>query len=358
MNTREKIVMYRTVFVTLMVVALTVLVLFNTIYNKGSNFEAGMQRPNAEPELSPEAPVASITEPQDSHQLIRLTFGGTCTPASLLGSSVYGTFNSMKNEVGTAYFFSRLSDIFTADDLTLVGCNSVISDANELSLSDDSGEWYLTTSDSIEIFTSAGVDALSLACPRNMDYGWVGYAALKSTVKETELMWGDASNAIYKSFGDIDVGIYCCILSESDRDAIIGWIRSAAERNDFVVLYVCDTEGDSAFPSESKTNLLHAYVDAGADLIVATNGKELQHSEKYGDGYIIYSLGALLDGTTKYPERLTALLQVSLKANDGEIFEVSYDFIPVATYDDDHSWQPYVLEDGADKKSVLAFFTN
>ena len=346
--------MYRTVFVTVMVVALAVLVLFNLIYNKGSNFEAGMARPSAEPELSPESPVANVTEPSDSHQLVRLTFGGTCTPSSLLGSNVYGTFNSMKNELGTKYFFSRISDIFENDDLTLVGCNSVISDSDELSPSTDVSEWYLTSSDTIDIFTSSGVDALSLECPRNMDYGWVGFAALKSTVKNTDLMWGDSGKAIYQSFGDIDVGIYCCILRESDRDGIIGWIEGAAQRNDFVVLYVCDTDSGSKEPSDEKIALLRSYVDAGADLIVATNGTNLQYAEEYGDGYIMYSLGSLLDGSTKYPEKYTALLQVSLKSNDGEIFEVSYDIIPLRTYDDDHSWQPSVLEEGAERNAALA----
>ncbi len=353
MNNREKTALYRIVFATVMLIVLTVLVMFNSIYNNGANFEADMSKPIEESEITPEAPITNIPEPEDSHQLIRLTFGGTCTPASIMGSTAYGTFNSMKKEVGTDYFFKRLSSIFTGDDLTLVGCNTVISDSDELTPSPDVSEWYLTASDSINIFTSSGVDAISLECPRNMDYGWVGFAELKASIKDTDLMWGDSGKAIYQSFDGIDVGIYCCILRESDRDGIIGWIEGAAQRNDFVVLYVCDKDSGALAPSDEKIDLLRAYVDAGADLIVASNGTNLQYAENYGDGYIAYSLGALLDGSSKYPEKYTALLQVSIKASDGEIFEVGYDFIPLQTYDDEHSWQPSVLEDGAEKNSVL-----
>jgi len=345
--------MYRTIFVTIMIIALVVLVLFNSIFNKGANFKAGTVRPNEEEDGLPEAPIANIVEPNDSHQLIKLTFGGTCTPASLLGSSVYGTFNSMKNEVGTEYFFNRISHIFKNDDLTLVGCNAVISNSEELNPSTDVNEWHLTSSDSINIFTTSGIDAISLECPRNMDYGWVGFAALKSTVKETDLMWGDSGKAIYQSFGDIDVGIYCCILRESNVEAITGWIKSATQKNDFIVLYVCDTDSGAEKPSDEKISILRSYVDAGADLIVATNSSNLQYAEQYGDGYIMYSLGSLLDGSTKYPQKFTALLQVSLKASNGEIFDVIYDYIPLQTYDDDHSWQPSVLEDGAEKYAII-----
>ena len=205
----------------------------------------------------------------------------------------------------------------------------------------------------MDIFTSSGVDAISLECPRNMDYGWVGFAALKSTVKDSDIMWGDSGKAIYQSFDGIDIGIYCCILRESDRAGITGWIEGAAQKNDFVILYVCDKDSGAEAPSNEKIDLLRAYIDAGADLIVATNSTNLQYAEEYGDGYIVYSLGALLDGSTKYPNKHTALLQVSMKASDGELFEVSYDFIPLQTYDDEHSWQPSVLPDGAEKNALL-----
>ncbi len=342
----------RAIFIAVMTVALALLSLYNAVFNRGASFKLETEKPGDEIQLTTSAPLSGIDEPEDSYQLVRLTFGGSCTPASMLGSTSYGTFNAMKNEMGEEYFLSRIADIFKNDDLTVIGCNAVLSDSTELSPNSDGTEWYLAPADSVEIFTSSGVDAISLECSRNMDYGWTGYAELKSAVSGTELLLGDSARAIYKSIGEIDVAVYCCMLDTDDQAVITSWVENAAEKNDFVVLYVSDRESAEA-PTESTISLCRAYIDAGANLIVGTNEANLQYAEQYGDGYIVYSLGALIDGTMKYPEKYTALLSVELKANGGEIHDICYSFIPLATYDESHSWQPSVLEDGDEKNAVL-----
>ncbi len=354
MNNRDKITKSRVIFLLVTLAAVALFSIFNSVFNKGASFEASTDTLVSDSALPPENPAPSITEPEDSHQLIRLTFGGTCTPASMLGSSSYGTFNAMRNDMGAEYFFERISQIFAEDDLTVVGCNAVLGDSSELTPAENGGtEWYLAPAGTVDIFTSSGVDAVSLACSKTMDYGWVGYASLKSTVKESGLDFGDAGKAIYRSFGDIDVAVYCCILKESERDGIADWIKTASANNDFVALYVCDRLTGNDETSDMVSSLLRGYIDAGADLIVGTNETQLKKSEKYGDGYIVYSLGALLDGTTKYPEKYTALLSVELRANEGKITDISYGFIPLLTYDEAHPWHLSVIEDGEEKDAVL-----
>lgn len=354
MNKREKIAVSRTVFIAVMAVIVSVMAVYNTIFNKGANFEAGISTPAQESLVYPASTVECLEEPEYAYNLLTLTFGGTCTPASMLGSRAYGTFNNLKNEMGTEYFLERIARITLNDDMTLVGCNAVLSDSSELNTADNAiNEWYLSDSDTINIFSSAGIDTLSLECPRTMDYGVDGFEELKSIVEKSGILWGDSNKTIYQTIRDIKIAIHCTIYCESDRDEVLDFIKNASQDNDFIALYICDSDSASDSPSEAKVSLFREYVEAGADLIVGTNGKNLQYAEKYSDGYIVYSLGALIDGAVKYPEKYTSLLQVKISVDNGEIIKINYDLLPCITYDEEHAWCPNILYSGEEKESVL-----
>ena len=103
--------------------------------------------------------------------------------------------------------------------------------------------------------------------------------------------------------------------------------------------------------------MFRSFADAGADLVAGTDTAFIQPAERWGDSMIVYSLGALLDGRTKYPEPYTLLLGAELRVLDGELTDVEYTLIPCRTYDEEHSWRPSVLTD-TDEAAALTDFLN
>lgn len=356
MGGREKILLDRAVFIVLALILVAAAFIIYGILGVDASFSACIGSAETAASSSPEESITSVTQPSDAYEVATITFGGTCTPASMLGSDSFGTFNRTFIDSGADYFFSQLSDTFTEDDLTVVGLDAVFSDNTELRTAEKADrEWFLAPSVNASLFTRCGVDALSLECERTMDYGLDGYSDTKTALEAQSLMWSDSGRAITQTLtGGITAAVFCGTYSDDTAGGIHSWIAEAAQSNDFVAVYITDTD-DSYTVTEEKRAAYRAFVDAGADLVVGTNGSKLQPAEHWGNGFIAYSLGALLDGSSIYPESKTALLDVQIKVDFGRIEEVSYELVPCLTYDDSHSWRPKVMEDGESRELVLGF---
>lgn len=356
MNGREKIILNRVLFCLLGVVLVTVLAVLYRILATDASFEAGVDAAALSQADTPEEMALSIAEPADAYELATLTFGGTCTPASMLGSNSYGTFNQAYQENGADSFFRRMADRFGSDNLTVAGCSAVFSDRQDLTAAEKEPlEWYRAPAEMASVFSCGGIDAVSLECVRAKDYGADGYADTKDALEAQAVKWGDSGKAIYQTLnGGIGAAVYCCRYTEETVLGIVSWIENARQTNDFVAVYITD-ETDSYTVPDDKRTAYRSFIDAGADLVVGTNGTKLQPAEEWNGGYIAYSLGTLLDGASKYPEKYAALLSVSIKADFGKITEISCELLPCRTYDDEHSWTPELLGEGEEMDAVHAF---
>lgn len=355
MSLRFKIFTQRFAFVIATVVLLIVLIGLYLVAFKDANFEAGIEAPENNDVVEPEETIAAIEEPNFSYNVTTINIAGSCTPASMLGINSFGTFNGAVAENGNTYFLRRLTDIFRTDDLTLAACNAVLSNREDLTPAEKPElEWYIGPTSNAKVFTAGCIDGLVLECERAGDYGTAGYSETKASLEAEGLLWSDHEKAIYKEVNGLRIAFYCGKLTESNSLEIINWTDRAAQKNDLVVVYVTDTE-DGYLPSLAKKKMLRSFIDAGADVVVGTNGTKIQPVESYGDGLIVYSLGALLDGATKYPDKYTAILQISIRSDNGEIAGTTYEIIPCVTYTEDKPWQPAVLSEYEELSRVNAF---
>ncbi|MBE6541425.1 MAG: hypothetical protein E7672_03145 [Ruminococcaceae bacterium] len=354
LDSREKIIVQRTAFAAVAFILVFFSVLSYSILFRGANYPASVDKSPVHEVVEVDDAVLNLIEPDFSYSVTRLTFGGTCTTASLLGIDAYGTFGHEYSLTGAGHFFEKIDDIFKSDDMTLLGLNNVLSDSEELTQAEkETPEWYIAPASYADIFAEGGVDALSLECERTKDYGWVGYAETKAAVENSGVVWGDSGKAIYKTYDSgISTAYYCSVLRESDKDGIIGWLNTASANHDFVVLYLTDSDL-SETPSETKKSLFRAYIDAGADLVVGTNSAVIQPYEEYGDGFIVYSLGTLIDGSSKYGEKYSVLLSVELRSRGGDVVDTLFGIIPIQNYDSDHAWCPEVA-DSETAEDILA----
>ncbi len=356
MNTREKAIAARLLFVLIISCLTLLLIGLVSVLDTPASYAVPNTPADAAQSDPADVPLEPSPMPEDAYTPLRLTFAGSCTAGSMLGSDSYGTFNNKLFSMGAGYFLQNLRPVLDADTLTVSACDVVLSDRNMLSPADRGAfSWYRAPASAAGIFTEGGVDVLSLHCYHPWDYGADGYADTKAALESAGLTWGDHGKAVYTERFGISIALYCRYVDdETDADAVRAWLETAADY-DFVALYVTTPAEASHTPDEARKTTFRSFIDAGADLVVGTDTEKLQPWEDWGDGKIVYSLGNLLDGRTKYPEAYTALLGVELRVLDGEILGTEYTLTPCRTYNEDDPWQPYILENPEEANAVADF---
>ncbi len=356
MNTREKAITARFLFVLLIACLFLFTIGLVSLLNTDASYSVPTVPVNTAQDAAADTPLEPSPIPDDAYTPVRLTFAGSCTAGSMLGSDSYGTFNNKLFASGAGYFLENLRPRFDADTLTVTACDVVISDRNTLSPADRGAfSWYRAPVAATGIFTEGGIEALSLHCYHPWDYGAEGYDDTKAALEEAGLVWGDHGKAIYTDRFGISIALYCRYVDdESDAEAVRLWLENTGVY-DFVALYITTPVTGTYVPDEARQTMFRSFVDAGADLVVGTDTERLQPWEDWGDGKIVYSLGNLLDGRTKYPQTSTALVEAEIRVLDGEVLGVDYTLIPCRTYGEDCPWQPYELPEGDEAKAVADF---
>jgi len=358
MDRKEKILLDRMIFSAAAVILIIFLAVLYWITAADASMSACLDRVT-EDGGDMTCPLAvPVEEPHDAYLVSTLTFGGTCTPASMLGSGSYGTFNLKFSESGAESFFSDVSEYFTADHGTVVGLSAVFSDRTDLVPAEKAvTEWYLAPGRTSEIFSSGGVDALSLECLRSGDYGDVGREDTREALAKTGREWGNNEKNIVFTLDDgVKAAVLCACYMDCPDEEIASRISTAAEEYDIVILYITDRD-DSYVVSEYKRASYRAFAEAGADVIIGTNGSKLQCIEEWKGSTIAYSLGSLLDGSTKYPEKYTALIRLVVNIDSGEVTAVKCEPVPLTAYDENRSWHPAPVTDPDEKSAVLDFLS-
>lgn len=77
--------------------------------------------------------------------------------------------------------------------------------------------------------------------------------------------------------------------------------------SDFVVVYAHFSEGTDITLQKENQTMARSLIDAGADLVIGSSSS-LDAMEKYGDGWIVYGLGAMLTDATESFEKDAAVL--------------------------------------------------
>jgi len=342
MRERRKAVIRRTVFAVIMIIAAAAL--FTANYKR--NEEATYSAENSHVEHlssqsgNPAETAKGIPEPDDAYTLVRLTLGGNCTPASMLGHTIYGTFNAVAEAEGTDYFFSGLRDIFSEDDCTVLGCAAVLSD-RELAPAEkkagEDAEWYLAPGKNAGVFSDCGVEIIGLENTRSDDYGKEGRNDTAEALEKAGLTWSDSGKAAYPVLAGAKIGLLSVSLDEGDDTAgLISWVEKAAESCSYVVVYAERGSAEDAY----YDTLGRTLIDAGCSLVCYTGAVPESGTEavSYGGGVIVNSLGYLLDGAAKYAESDTFLYGVTLTVMGSRVVQAEGELIPVDL--SENAWQP------------------
>ena len=303
--------------------------------------------------------VAEIAAEAEKPFTVELSFLGDCMLSTYLGQSQPGSFNAYAAAQPPGYFFSQVSGILGADDLTVANLETVLTDRNltPVEKDHDPAYWFRGPSANAGILTAGGVEAVSLANNHTGDYGAAGRADTVAAVEGAGLSWGGNDRTVYWDKNGFTVAVICHGLwSESQTAQIIPRIEKAAERSDYqIVFYHGGTEGVYQ-PDPWRVRASRRLADAGADLVVGNHPHVLQPAEVYHGVPIVYSLGNFCYGGSRRPENRTVIYQMRLTVQDGKVLRQEPVIIPCYVYTGKtNNFQPAPITDAAERQRVLDF---
>lgn len=209
------------------------------------------------------------------------------------------------------YPFLRIRDALAAYAFTFANLEGPISDYGQ-----DQGGLYSFRMDprTVEGLSFAGIDVVSLANNHTGDWGHQALADTFFYLSENNIAYVGASVDEEEAFasklflvGDTRFAILAYTQSGGmyrrsidsgapdialiDETRVTDAIARARRQADIVAVSFHFGEEYKNKPNEYQQMIAHMAVDAGADIVVGHHPHVVQPLEKYGNGFIVYSLG-------------------------------------------------------------------
>ena len=314
--------------------------------------EAPTETTEAPPETTLPEPTA--TEPVKAEpQTFTLTFVGNCT----LGSTVKN-FNYQHGFIKTIgedyrYPFANVLDYFENDDFTMLNLEGVLADEGKAA----AGKQYPFRGPTayVGILSENSVEAVSLSNNHTMDFGEAGYLSTASALEGAGISYAEQDKTLtVTTESGLTIGIYAVNLDHLVKDEIVAAISQleADPEIDLVIFSAHWGNEDTSRPNSQQTELAHAAIDAGADIVYGTHPYTLQPIEQYNGGIIYYSLGNFSYGGNNNPKDFnTALVQQEVVLDgDGNLSLGSMTVVPcaVSSIPNQNNFQPIPYEVGSD----------
>jgi hypothetical protein len=265
---------------------------------------------------------------------IVLTFGGDCVLASdRKDADSPNSLHAYVKQKGMAWFFSGIKEAFADDDLSVINLECVLAD-------DETGykkrqHNFRGLPSYTEILREGSIEAVNIANNHHIDYTAAGR---KSTIEALENAGIRYSGYTYLDifekrgikigFGGIRETIYL-----QDKTKVEKEIKQLKEQGCNYIVYSMHfgKEYDEKH-NKLQTEMAHAAIDAGADLVVGTHTHVVQGIEKYKNGTIIYSLGNLVFGGNHNLTEFDAVVaKTTLDFKNYNLNQAVLELIPVHT---------------------------
>ena len=308
--------------------------------------------------LEPEEPEPA--EPEETGpEIIEITISaaGDCALGGDLRNGPNGFMRELqKQEDDYTYFLKNVAHIFEADDLTIVNMEGTFAEHGE-----NAGRTFILRAppELVEVFTSSGVDVVTIANNHSMDYLRRGYDETIAVLEEAGIgYFGNEYTPIVEVKG-IKIGLFGYTYWESTKAAkskiaeVIQKLRD--DGADIVIAYYHWGLERVYYPSAYQKDIARHTIDAGADLVLASHPHVLQGIEEHNGKNIVYSLGNFCFGSNVNPDdKDTMIFQQTFVFTDGELTETSVNIIPcsISSVKSRNNYQPVILE-GDEAERVL-----
>lgn len=290
--------------------------------------------PEPEEETVTATPVPTPTptpEPQPEYYTISCV--GDCT--------LWSNQNYANHPAGYAgvingdysYPFSNTVEYFANDDYTLANLECILSDT---SLPYDTTRVlfpFITPTEYANIMLNGKVDFVTTANNHMMDCWEKGAESTYAVLDYYGLPYGkEKQSQIVTTDSGLKLGIYCAGTDMlPQRDPAVAAVKELKEQGAEYIICMFHWGQELYYEvAKSQSELAHACIDAGADLIYGSHPHCLQPIEVYNGAVIFYSMGNwTFGGNTMPSDPDTAIAQVIVKRDlDGTISNADIKLIP------------------------------
>ena len=298
------------------------------------------------------------TETQPQPERFVLTFAGDCT----LGANPRNTYAGVgfPSVVGEDYHYplANVVTYFSADDATFVNLEGTLTEVGNPA---DKTHTFRGSPAYSQILTENSVEVVSLANNHSMDYGQAGYDSTRSVREQAGIPYAqrDTGTLIRLDCG-LTVGIYGMVYYKLDAEDMKSEIAALREQGAELVIVAPHWGVEGSYrPNELQTDLAHAAIDAGADIVWGSHPHVLQPIERYGNGIIYYSMGNFCFGGNSKPEDFDTVLiqQEVIRSGEGGISLGALTIVPcsISSVENVNNYQPTPMaEDSEGYRRVLS----
>lgn len=259
----------------------------------------------------------------------------------------------MLEREGYDYPYRHVGEALRAADLAVGNLENPITDRGEPA---DKTWTFRASPLTAPAMKAGGFDAFSLANNHVLDYGVDGLLDTLQYLDEAGIGWAGAgrdAEEAYRAFVAEVKGVRVAVLGFSHVVPEVGWkatdgrpgvaeaydmrralaaVGEAREAADLVVVMVHWGIERAEEPEPYQVEKAHAFIEAGADLVIGSHPHVLQGIEAYNGKWIAYSLGNFIFTVSPNAEtRQSAMLQADCRAGGKAGAACSLAVIPVET---------------------------
>ena len=213
------------------------------------------------------------------------TFGGDTND----GGKGYANFKSYVDQFGYEYFFHNVRDLFQSDDLTIINLEGPLTIAN--TKSSNHGYMFRGDPEWVPIMTGSGVDLCNLANNHSQDYGEAGFQETCQVLEHNGIGWSGYSQVYCTEIKGVRVASLGFTKWDHTADDIAEAVSEARKNCDLLIVSMHWGKEKVYETSAQQSEMAHAAIDAGADVVLGTHPHVIGGMERYKGKTIVYSLG-------------------------------------------------------------------
>lgn len=270
--------------------------------------------------------------PAEESELI-LTFAGDCTLGGEpeLRRRADGFAQTVERE-GMAYPFSGLLPLFSADDVTLVNLEGVLSESTANRA--EKQFTFIGEPAYTEILSLGSVEAVTLANNHTMDFGRRGFEDTRAALSAAGIGQLTQEQVLVIQKDGYRIGLTASVfgLNAADQQRLAAQIDALKTLGCHAIIHVMHAGVEYAdAPSQQQREVARLAAEQGASLVVGHHPHVVQGVEWVESIPVFYSLGNTCFGGNLNPSvRQGALLKVRFRFADGELARMDWQLHPIA----------------------------
>lgn len=241
---------------------------------------------------------------------------------------------------GYDFPYEYIRELFEQDDLSLLNLETPVTEEGQAA--ENKTYVFKSPTKALGPMVRAGVDAVGLANNHILDQGIPGLKDTLEALRKQNIAYAGAGHDESEAYAPVYLerkGIKVALLSFSRVVPKTSWvagashpgvasvyspkraleaIRTAKENADLVLVMSHWGKERTTVLEEHQRELAHAYIDAGADLIIGSHPHVMQGLEQYKGKWIVYSTGNFIFTKSKDPKTWETAVFAAECTKEGE----------------------------------------